>query len=75
MLSNAKGLPETVKHSDAKFIVTEIDIIEKARVLPKTPEQPLHRKICEIVGGKPTHGGESFHVSRIDIDAEIPFGS
>ena len=51
----------------------EIDIFEKARVLLKVPEQPLYRKIYEIIRGKPTHDSESFYVIRKDINAEIPF--
>jgi hypothetical protein len=43
MLSNAKGLPETVKYSKdkAQYTQTEIEIIEKARVRISGPERPL----------------------------------
>jgi predicted ATPase len=73
MLSNAKGLPETVKYGKAQFTQCEIDIIEKARVLADCPEQALYRTICGIIEGEPENDGQSFFIKRKGIAEAIPF--
>ena len=73
MLSHSKGLPETVRHGNAQFSQIEVDIIERARVLPSAPEQPLYWKICDIISGEPEHDGQSFYMNRNDVDKPIPF--
>jgi predicted ATP-dependent endonuclease of OLD family len=77
MLSNAKGLPETVKYNKGKaqYTQAEIEIIEKARVRVSGPEQPLYRKICDIVKGEPENDGESFFMKREGIAKPVPFSS
>jgi predicted ATP-dependent endonuclease of OLD family len=77
MLSNAKGLPETVKYSKdkAQYTQTEIEIIEKARVRVSGPEQPLYRKICGIIQAEPENDGESFFMRRKGMAKPIPFSS
>jgi predicted ATP-dependent endonuclease of OLD family len=77
MLSNAKGLPETVKYSKdkAQYTQTEIEIIEKARVRVSWPEQPLYRKICDLIQAEPENDGESFFMRREGIEKPIPFSS
>jgi AAA15 family ATPase/GTPase len=73
MLSNAKGLPETVEYGKAQYTQVEVDIIKRARVLANCPEQPLYRKICDIIGGEPETDGQSFFMKRTDIDGLVPF--
>jgi predicted ATP-dependent endonuclease of OLD family len=77
MLSNAKGLPETVKYNKdkAQYTQAEIEIIEKARVRVSAPEQPLYRKICGIIQAEPENDGESFFMRREGIKNPIPFSS
>jgi predicted ATP-dependent endonuclease of OLD family len=77
MLSNAKGLPETVKYNKdkAQYTQTEIEIIEKARVRISGPEQPLYRKICDLIQAEPENDGESFFMRRAGIKKPIPFSS
>ena len=72
-LSHAKGLPETARYGNAELTNFEIDIIEKARVLASTPEQPLYRKICDLIGGEPEHDGQRFFMKRQNIAEAIPF--
>ena len=73
MLSNSKGLPESVMYGKAQFTIFDVDIIIKARVLANTPEQPLYRRICDIIGGEPQNDGQSFFIKRPNIDTPIPF--
>jgi AAA15 family ATPase/GTPase len=73
VLSNAKGLPETYEFGKAQYTQCEVDIVKKARVLADTPEQPIFRKICEIIGGKPENDGQSFFMARLGIKKPIPF--
>lgn len=73
MLSNSKGLPETYEYGSAQYTQCEIDIVKKARILANTPEQPLYKKICAIVGGHPENDGQSFYMKRDDLSAPIPF--
>jgi AAA15 family ATPase/GTPase len=73
ILSNSKGLPESVMYGKAQFTVFDIDIITKARVLANTPEQPLYRRICEIIGGEPQNDGQSFFMKRPNNANPIPF--
>ena len=73
MLSNAKGLPETVEYGKLQFEITDIAIIKQARVASSVPEQPLYRKICEVIGGTPENDGESFFMKRDNVDEPIPF--
>jgi predicted ATP-dependent endonuclease of OLD family len=72
-LSHAKGLPETARYGKAELTNFEIDVIEKARVLASAPEQPMYRKICDLIGGEPEHDGQSFFMKRYDIAKKIPF--
>ena len=73
MLSNSKGLPESVIYGKAQFTIFDIDIVMKARVLAYTPEQPLYRKLCDIIGGEPQNDGQSFYMKRPNINTLIPF--
>ena len=73
ILSIAKGLPETCKYGRTDLDLTDIAIIEQARVPPQVPEQPLYREICDFIGGEPEHNGESFFMERFDIYEPIPF--
>ncbi|MDR1841610.1 MAG: AAA family ATPase [Holophagales bacterium] len=73
MLSNSKGLPETVKYGKAQFNRIEIDIIEKARVLATRPEQDLYRKICNVINGEPENDGQNFFIKHPNIDKPVPF--
>ena len=73
LLSNAKGLPESVLYGNAQFTRFEIDVIMKARVLANTPVQPLYQKICEIIGGEPLNDGQSFYIKRPNIEKPIHF--
>lgn len=73
MLSNSKGLPETYEYGNAQYTQCEIDIVKKARILANTPEQPLYRKICNIIGGQPENDGQSFYMKRDNISTPIPF--
>ncbi|MCL2086303.1 MAG: ATP-binding protein [Oscillospiraceae bacterium] len=75
MLSIARGLPESYEYAKTDLLATEIAIIKKARVLPQCPEQPLYRKICNLLGGEPEHDGQSFFMKRFDFDEPIPFSS
>ena len=72
-LPHAKGLPETAKYGKAELMNTEVDIIEKARVLASVPEQPLYREICDLIGGEPEHDGQSFFMKRPEIEKPIHF--
>ena len=73
MLSIARGLPESRRHAKTDLRSTDIDVIEKSRVLSQCSEQPLYRKICEIIGGEPEHDGQSFFMKRFDVEKLIPF--
>ena len=73
LLSNAKGLPESAMFGKAQFSMYEIGVILKARVLANAPEQPLYRRICEIIGGEPQHDGQSFYMKRQNVDEPIDF--
>jgi AAA15 family ATPase/GTPase len=73
ILSNAKGLPETYEFGKAQYTQCEVDIVKKARVLATCPEQPLYRKICDLIGGVPENDGQSFFMKRSDIQKLIPF--
>jgi ABC-type arginine transport system ATPase subunit len=71
LLSNSRGLPETVEYGKASFNKTEVDIIKKARVLATSEEQPLYRKICDIIGGEPDTDGQNFYIVRNGV--KIPY--
>jgi ABC-type polar amino acid transport system ATPase subunit len=73
ILSNAKGLPETYEFGKAQYTQCEVDIVKKARVLADSPEQPLFKKICEIIGGRPENDGQSFFMARLGMKKPIPF--
>jgi ABC-type polar amino acid transport system ATPase subunit len=73
VLSNAKGLPETYEFGKAQYTQCEVDIVKKARVLADSPEQPLFKKICEIIGGRPENDGQSFFMARLGMKKPIPF--
>jgi predicted ATPase len=73
MLSNSKGLPETVKYGKAQFNKIEIDIIKKARVLADRPEQTLYRQICNVINGEPENDGQNFFIKHPNIDKPVPF--
>jgi len=75
MLSHSKGLPETYKYGNAQFAQQEIDIIERARVLPHTPEQPLYREICDLIQAEPESDGQNFFMKRYDMNDKIPFAA
>jgi AAA15 family ATPase/GTPase len=71
LLSNSRGLPETFEYGKASFNKTEIDIIKKARVLATSEEQPLYRKICDLIGGEPDTDGQNFYIVRNGV--KIPY--
>jgi predicted ATP-dependent endonuclease of OLD family len=73
LLSNLKGLPETYEYGKAQYTQCEIDIVKKARVLADTPEQPLYKKICDIISGQPQNDGQSFYMKRNNIAVPVPF--
>jgi AAA15 family ATPase/GTPase len=73
MLSNSKGLPETVEFGKLQFTDCEIDVIKKARVAPDKPKQELVHAIEKIIGGEVENDGESFFVKRNDAEIPIPF--
>lgn len=73
VISNSRGLPETYKYGKAQFTRTEIDIIEKARILPSSPEQPLYTKICKEIAAEPENDGENFYMKRKELESRIPF--
>ncbi|MCL2036068.1 MAG: ATP-binding protein [Oscillospiraceae bacterium] len=73
LLSNARGLVETATYGNAQLLLPEVEVIAKSRVLPSVPEQPLYRKICDLIGGEPEHDGQSFFMKRQGIDKRIPF--
>jgi AAA15 family ATPase/GTPase len=71
LLSNSRGLPETVEYGKASFNRTEVDVIKKARILASSEEQPLYRKICDIIGGEPDSDGQNFYIVRNGV--KIPY--
>jgi AAA15 family ATPase/GTPase len=73
MLTNSKSLPETVEYGKLQYSKCEIDIIKKARVAPNTPEQPLYKEVCKIIGGEPQNDGENFFIKRENIKSPVPF--
>jgi predicted ATP-dependent endonuclease of OLD family len=73
LLSNSKGLPETVRYGNAEFTLCEIELIEKARVLANGSEQPLYKEICRLIDGEPENDGQSFYMRRDRIKNPIPF--
>jgi AAA15 family ATPase/GTPase len=73
LLSNSKGLPETYEYGKAQYTQCEIDIVKKARILADTPEQPLYKKICAIIGGQPENDGQNFYMKRNNLSVSIPF--
>jgi AAA15 family ATPase/GTPase len=73
MLSNSKGLPETVEYGKLQFNQCDIDIIKKARVAPNKPKQALVEKIEKIIGGEVENDGENFFVKKPHIEKPVPF--
>jgi energy-coupling factor transporter ATP-binding protein EcfA2 len=73
MLSNSKGLPETVKYGKLQFTRCETEIIERARVAPSVPIQPLVEEIYRIINGEVENDGEAFFVKKRGMDERIPF--
>jgi AAA15 family ATPase/GTPase len=73
MLSNSKGLPETVEYGKLQFNQCDIDIIKKARVAPNKPKQPLVEKIEKIIGGEVQNDGENFFVKKQNLEKPVPF--
>jgi predicted ATP-dependent endonuclease of OLD family len=73
LLSNSKGLPETVEFGKLQFTDYEIDIIKKARVAPNKPKQELVQAIEKIIGGEVENDGESFFVKKNNSEIPIPF--
>jgi AAA15 family ATPase/GTPase len=76
LLSHSFSLPETVKHGNLNFNQCEVDIIEKARVVPDSPKQLLVEKIEKIISGVPfldEKDGQSFKIQREGIADPIPF--
>ena len=73
LLSNSKGLPETYEYGKAQYTQCEIDLVKKARILADTPEQPLYKEICTLIGGQPESDGQSFYMKRNDASVHIPF--
>jgi predicted ATPase len=73
LLSNSKGLPETVEFGKLQFTDYEIDIIKKARVAPDKPKQELVQAVEKIIGGEVENDGESFFVKKNDSEIPIPF--
>jgi AAA15 family ATPase/GTPase len=73
LISHSRGLPETVKYGKLNYSVSEIDIVEKARVLPSVPKQPLVQKIEDIIEAEArlADDGQSFLVKRKDLEYEI----
>jgi ABC-type histidine transport system ATPase subunit len=66
-------LPETYEYGNAQYTQCEIDVVKKARVLANTPEQPLYREICNLIGGEPENDGQNFFIKRREIEKRIPF--
>jgi AAA15 family ATPase/GTPase len=73
MLSNSKGLPETVEYGKLQFNQCDVDIIKKARVAPNKPKQALVEKIEEIIGGEIENDGENFFIKKPNIEKPVPF--
>jgi energy-coupling factor transporter ATP-binding protein EcfA2 len=73
IISHSRGLPETVRYGKLNYNISEIGIVEKARVLPSVPKQALVQKIEDIIGAETylAPDGQSFVVKRKDLNYEI----
>jgi len=73
ILSHAKGLLETVKYGKLHYEYREVEIIERARVLPNKPKNKIVEQIEKIIGGTVdlTDDGQIFVVNKKDLGYAI----
>ena len=73
MLSHARGLLETVKYGKLHYETREVEIIEKARVLPSKPKSKTVEEIENIIGGtvELSADGQVFLINKTQLNYSI----
>lgn len=73
ILSHARGLLETVKYGKLHYEMREVEIIEKARVLPNQPKSEIVKKIENIIGGtiELSTDGQTFMINKTQLNHSI----
>jgi len=73
ILSHARGLLETVKYGKLHYEMREVEIIEKARVLPNKPKSKTVEEIENIIGGtiELSADGQTFFINKTQLNYSI----